>query len=58
LGHATLGMIGFEGRQDYGPLGTVVNLASRLCDIATPGQVLVDRRTVTAVAQRFECTLV
>jgi class 3 adenylate cyclase len=58
FGHATLGMIGFEGRQDYGPLGTVVNLASRLCDIATPGQVLVDRRTASAVSQRFECNIV
>ena len=58
FGYATLGMIGFEGRQDYGPLGTVVNLGSRLCDVATPGQILVDRRTATAVSQRFECSLV
>ena len=57
LGHATLGMIGFEGRQEYGPLGTVVNLAARLCDIAKSGQVLVDRRTATAVSQRFDCRL-
>ena len=58
LGYATLGMIGFEGRQDYGPLGTVVNLASRLCDLATPGQILVDRRTATAVSERFGSELV
>lgn len=58
FGHATLGMIGFEGRQDYGPLGTVVNLASRLCDIATPGQILVDRRTASAVSDGFDCALV
>ena len=58
LGHATLGMIGFEGRQDYGPLGTVVNLASRLCDIATPGQILIDRRTASAVSEGFDCALV
>lgn len=58
LGHATLGMIGFEGRQDYGPLGTVVNLASRLCDVATPGQILVDRRAASAVSNGFDCALV
>jgi class 3 adenylate cyclase len=58
FGYATLGMIGFEGRQDYGPLGTVVNLASRLCDLATSGQILVDRRTATAVSARFGSDLV
>lgn len=44
LGHATLGVVGFEGRSGYAPLGTVVNLAARLCDAATNGTVLVDRR--------------
>jgi class 3 adenylate cyclase len=44
LGHATLGIVGFEGRSDYTALGTVVNLASRLCDEAQPGQILVDQR--------------
>ena len=58
FGYATLGMIGFEGRQDYGPLGTVVNLGSRLCDLAMPGQILIDRRTATAAADRFDCSLV
>lgn len=46
-GHATLGMVGFEGRHDYTPLGTVVNRAARLCDEAAAGEILVDRRTVT-----------
>ncbi len=50
VGHATLGVIGFEGRHDYTPLGTVVNLASRLCDEAKPRQILVDRRVHLAVS--------
>ena len=41
-GYATLGLIGFEGKRDYGPMGSVVNRASRLCDEAGPGQILVD----------------
>ena len=40
-GHATVGLIGFEGRVDYGVIGTVTNLASRLCGEATAGQILV-----------------
>lgn len=44
MGHATLGVVGFEGRHDYTALGTVVNRASRLCDEARAGEVLVDRR--------------
>jgi class 3 adenylate cyclase len=43
LGYATLGEIGFEGRVDYGAIGSVVNLASRLCDEAQPGQILISR---------------
>ncbi|MGH9273929.1 MAG: adenylate/guanylate cyclase domain-containing protein [Acidimicrobiales bacterium] len=54
LGHATLGVIGFEGRNDYTPLGTVVNLAARLCDEAASGQILIDRRAHLAVADQFE----
>ena len=41
-GYATLGLIGFEGKRDYGPMGSVVNRASRLCDEAIAGQILVD----------------
>jgi class 3 adenylate cyclase len=44
MGHATLGVIGVEGRHDYTALGTAVNLAARLCDAAQGGQILIDRR--------------
>ena len=43
-GYATVGAIGFEGRIDYGAIGTVTNLASRLCDLAEPGHILVSQR--------------
>jgi adenylate cyclase len=49
LGYASLGKIGFEGRYDYGAIGTVTNLASRLCDEARPGQILISRRVYAAV---------
>lgn len=45
-GFATLGVIGFEGRQDYGAMGTVCNLASRLCSEARDGQILVSQRVM------------
>jgi len=48
-GYATLGQIGFEGRSDYTAMGTVINLAARLCDMAESGQILVTRRIVAAV---------
>ncbi len=44
-GYATLGVVGFDGRYDYTPLGGVVNLAARLCGAAGPGQVLLDHAT-------------
>jgi len=43
-GFATLGTIGFEGRFDYAAIGTVANVASRLCDEAKPGQILISPR--------------
>jgi adenylate cyclase len=43
-GYATLGMIGFEGRRDYGAIGPVTNLASRLCSEAKAGQILVAQK--------------
>jgi adenylate cyclase len=48
-GYATLGAIGFEGRLDYGAIGTVTNLAARLCAEAAGGQVLVSQRVAAAV---------
>ncbi|WP_183097846.1 adenylate/guanylate cyclase domain-containing protein [Nocardioides pelophilus] len=44
-GYATLGVVGFDGRYDYTPMGGVVNLAARLCGAATAGQVLMDHAT-------------
>jgi adenylate cyclase len=43
-GFATIGTIGFEGRFDYGTIGTVTNLAARLCAEAKPGQILISQR--------------
>ena len=43
LGDASIGLIGFEGRSDYTALGSVVNLAARLCGEAQPDQILIDR---------------
>ena len=48
-GFATLGTIGFEGRRDYAAIGTVSNVASRLCDEAKSGQILISPRVLRAV---------
>ena len=48
-GYATLGQIGFEGRWDYAAIGSVTNLAARLCAEARGGQVLVDRKVLAMV---------
>ncbi len=48
-GYATIGAIGFEGRLDYGAIGTVTNLAARLCGEAKPGQILISQRVYGAV---------
>jgi GAF domain-containing protein len=48
-GFATLGTIGFEGRFDYAAIGTVANVASRLCDEAKPGQILISPRVLMEV---------
>jgi class 3 adenylate cyclase len=53
-GFATIGAIGFEGRLDYGAVGTVTNLAARLCGEAKPGQILVSQRLVGAVEALVE----
>jgi class 3 adenylate cyclase len=48
-GYATIGAIGFEGRSDYAAIGTVTNLASRLCDEARAWQILVSPRVAADV---------
>jgi class 3 adenylate cyclase len=53
-GYATIGAIGFEGRWDYGAVGTVTNLAARLCGEARPGQILISRRVLGAVEDLVE----
>jgi class 3 adenylate cyclase len=50
-GFATLGQIGFEGQVDYTAIGTVINLAARLCDAARDGQILVSQRVAAAVEE-------
>jgi class 3 adenylate cyclase len=53
-GYATIGAIGFEGRWDYGAIGTVTNLAARLCGEAKPGQILIPRRLLVSVEDLVE----
>ena len=54
LGYATLGQVGFEGRLHYGAIGSVLNLASRLCDEAEAGQILVTQRVYAEVEEMAE----
>lgn len=49
VGYATLGRIGFAGYFGYGVLGSVANLAARLCAIATPGQIVLSERVYSRV---------
>jgi len=53
-GFATIGAIGFEGRIDYGAIGTVTNLAARLCGEAKPGHILVPRRLLVTLEHLVE----
>jgi adenylate cyclase len=53
-GYATIGGIGFEGRWDYGAIGTVTNLAARLCGEAKPSQILVSQRLLGTVEELVE----
>jgi class 3 adenylate cyclase len=57
-GDATIGAIGFEGRWDYGAIGSVTNLAARLCGEAKPGQILVSRRALGGVESLVDVELV
>jgi class 3 adenylate cyclase/CheY-like chemotaxis protein len=53
MGFATIGAIGFPGRIDYGAIGTVTNLAARLCAEAAGGEVLVSQRVIAALGPGF-----
>jgi adenylate cyclase len=53
-GYATIGAIGFEGRWDYGAIGTVTNLAARLCGEAKGGQILVSSRVAGLLEELIE----
>jgi len=53
-GFATIGAIGFEGRWDYGAIGTVTNLAARLCGEAKSGQTLISTRVLASVENAVE----
>jgi adenylate cyclase len=55
-GYATIGRIGFEGRYDYGALGPVANLASRLSTQAAAGEILIGQRLFAAVEETVETT--
>jgi class 3 adenylate cyclase len=48
-GFATIGGIGFPGRIDYGAIGTVTNLAARLCGEAQGGEILVSQRVCASL---------
>lgn len=53
LGYATVGMVGSAGRYDYTASGTAVNLAARLCDKASDGEILLSPRAYAAVEEDF-----
>ena len=53
-GYATIGAIGFEGRWDYGAIGTVTNVAARLCGEAKSGQILISSRVAGAVEELID----
>ena len=48
-GYATLGAVGFEGRWEYSCIGSVANLASRLCNEAKGGQILINQKTLNRI---------
>lgn len=60
FGEATVGLVGFEGRIDYTPVGACVNLAARLCADAQPGEIVIDeslRVTAGSVTTRSSVDL-
>lgn len=56
-GYATLGLVGFQGRTDYTAIGAAVNIASRLCDKASDGQILITQRAYLDVETRIQAQL-
>lgn len=56
-GYATIGVVGFEGRWDYSVIGTVANLAARLCAEAQPGQILVSQRFLSQIEDLVQAEL-
>lgn len=54
LGYATIGTIGFEGRYDYGTIGSVTNLAARLCAEAADGRILVSQKVHARIEDRVD----
>jgi class 3 adenylate cyclase len=53
-GYATLGAIGFAGRQDYAAIGSVTNLATRLCAEAKGGETLTNQKTLARIDSEFD----
>jgi len=53
-GFATVGAIGFEGRWEYGAIGSVPNLAARLCGEAKPSEILISQRLLASVDEIVE----
>lgn len=56
-GHATIGKIGFDGRADYSVIGSVPNLAARLCAMAQSGQILASSKVASAIGSDLESRL-
>ena len=54
LGYATLGQVGFEGQFHYMAIGSVTNLASRLCNRAKDGQILITQRVHAELEDKAE----
>ena len=54
-GYATLGRVGFPGRYDYAAIGTVTNLAARLCAVAKADQILVSQRVRHGISGPVDC---
>jgi class 3 adenylate cyclase len=53
-GYATLGAIGFAGRQDYAAIGSVTNLATRLCAEAKGGEILTNQKSLARIENEFD----